>query len=56
MTAFEKQVYADMSSVNRVELWMMKAIEFMEFMDCLTEHDHELIREIFKSWKKEGIL
>ncbi len=53
MTEFEKQVYADMSSVNRVELWMIKATELLEFMDCLTEHDYKLIRETFRGWKKK---
>lgn len=56
MTEFEKQVYADMSSVNRVELWMMKATELIEFMDCMTEHDFKLIRETFGNWEKEGKL
>lgn len=53
MTEFEKQVYADMHSVNRVELWMVKAIELMEFMDYMTEHDFKLIRETFRNWKKD---
>ena len=39
MTEFEKQVYTDMSSADRILLWMMKCSEFMEFSEIMTEAD-----------------
>jgi len=53
MTEFEKSVYTDMKSVDRVLLWAIKAIELMEFSDLLTKEDILLVRDLVKMEKKK---
>ena len=39
MNEFERQVYEDMESTDRILLWMAKCIELLEFSDILTKED-----------------
>jgi len=53
MTEFEKSVYTDMKSGDRVLLWAVKAIELMELSDLLTKADILLARDLVKMEKKK---
>lgn len=39
MSEFERQVYADMKSTDRILIWMIKYMELSEFTDILTDKD-----------------
>lgn len=54
MTPFEKQVYYDMQSTDRVLLWMIKCQELMEFVDIMTEEDIRVVRQVCNLMEKEG--
>ena len=54
MTEFEKSVYTDMKSVDRVLLWAIKAIELMELSDLLTKEDILLVRDLVKMERGKG--
>ena len=53
MSEFERQVYADMKSADRVLLWMATCVELSEFSDMLTAEDIELLVMVRKITKKE---
>lgn len=46
MTEFEKQIYEDMNSTDRILLWMIKFENLMDFSKVLTEEDRKGICEI----------
>lgn len=46
MTEFQKQVYADMKSTDRILLWMAKCQELMEFSSIMTKEDIEGVRKV----------
>lgn len=46
MTDFERQIYADMKSVDRVLLLMIKANELIEFGEIMTDEDVELLKYV----------
>ena len=46
MTEFQKQVYADMKSIDRILLWMVKCQELIEFSSIMTKEDLEGIRKV----------
>ena len=39
MSEFERQIYADMKSTDRVSLWVAKCMELAEFSCILTDED-----------------
>lgn len=39
MNEFERQIYADMESTDRILIWMIKYMELSEFTDILTDED-----------------
>ena len=39
MSEFERQIYADLKSTDRVLIWMIKYMELSEFTDILTDED-----------------
>lgn len=39
MSEFERQIYADMESTDRILIWMIKYMELSEFTDILTDED-----------------
>ena len=51
---FAKKVYADMSSVDRVLLYMVKAQELIEFTKNMTDEDIRLLKKVFDTMKDEG--
>ena len=53
MSEFERQIYADMKSTDRVSLWCM---ELAEFSCILTDDDIDGIAMVYKTMrKKEGV-
>lgn len=46
MTEFEKQIYEDMNSTDRILLWLIKFEDLMDFSKVLTEEDRKGICEI----------
>lgn len=55
MNEFERQVYADMKSADRVLLWMAKCVELFEFSDILTKEDIKGIVKVLQAHEKEGV-
>lgn len=55
MSEFERQVYADMKSADRVLLWMAKCVELSEFSDILTKEDINGIVKVLQAHEKEGV-
>lgn len=55
MSEFERQVYADMKSADRVLLWMAKCVELFEFSDILTKEDIKGIVKVLQAHEKEGV-
>lgn len=47
MTEFEKGVYSDLGSTDRVLLWMVKALELKRFMDMMKDEDFSLLKRLF---------
>lgn len=39
MSEFERQIYADLKSTDRILIWMIKYMELSEFTDILTDED-----------------
>ena len=39
MSEFERQIYADLKSTDRVSLWVAKCMELAEFSCILTDED-----------------
>lgn len=54
MTPFEKQAYADMSSIDRIRLFMIKAEEFMQFCRIMTEEDVQGLKRICDLMKEDA--
>ena len=54
MTDFAEKVYADMSSVDRVLLYMIKAQELLEFTKNMTDEDIQLLMRVCKNMEGEG--
>jgi hypothetical protein len=54
MTKFEKQIYEDMNSTDRILLWMIKFENLMDFSKVLTEEDRKGICEIINEDKLKG--
>ena len=48
MSKFERQVYADMKSTDRILIWMIKYMELSEFTDILTDEDIKGIIRVSK--------
>lgn len=53
MNEFERQVYEDMESTDRILLWMAKCIELLEFSDILTKEDIKGIVRVLQAHEKE---
>lgn len=53
MTPFEKQVYYDMQSTDRVLLWMIKCQELMEFSEMMTKEDILGLKKALKMTDRE---
>lgn len=53
MTEFEKQIYEDMNSTDRILLWMIKFENLMDFSKVLTEEDRKGICEIIRKEKSD---
>lgn len=54
MTDFQRQVYADMKSTDRILLWMVKIQELLEFSEVMTEQDMKGIRKVCDMMEKEA--
>jgi len=52
MNDFTKQVYAEMSSVDRVLLYMAKAQELIEFAKVMTDEDIRLLKKVYETTKE----
>lgn len=55
MNEFERQVYEDMESTDRILLWMAKCIELLEFSNILTKEDINGIVKVLQAHEKEGV-
>ncbi len=56
MSEFERQIYADMKSTDRISIWMIKCMELVEFSNLLTDEDIDGIAMVYKTMrKKEGV-
>lgn len=56
MSEFERQVYADMKSTDRILIWMIKYMELSEFTDILTDEDIDGIAMVYKTMRKKDDL
>lgn len=54
MSDFERQIYADMTSVDRVSLYMVKCMELIEFQKVMTEEDIQLLVKLVRHMEEEG--
>lgn len=48
MTQFERQAYANMRSIDRIWLYMVKVMELVELSRIMTEEDVQGLKRIFK--------
>lgn len=48
MSEFERQIYADMKSTDRILIWMIKYMELSEFTDILTDEDIKRLIRVSK--------
>ena len=55
MSEFERRIYADMESTDRILLWMAKCIELFEFSDILTKEDIKGLVRVLKAHEKDGV-
>lgn len=53
MTDWERSVYADMKSVDRVLLLMVKVMDLLEFQKVLTREDWKLVGDLIKRTKAD---
>ena len=53
MSEFERQIYADMKSTDRVSLWVAKCMELAEFSCILTDEDIDGIAMVYKTMRKK---
>ena len=53
MSEFERQIYADLKSTDRVSLWVAKCMELAEFSCILTNEDIDLIAMVYKNMRKK---
>lgn len=53
VTEFAKQTYKDMSTANRVRIWMIKASEFFEFSRLMTNEDAKFLKRVLDVMIKE---
>lgn len=51
MSEFEKGVYADMESVDRVILYAIKALELIEFARLMTAEDIRLLKRLVEEMR-----
>lgn len=56
MSEFERQIYADMKSTDRVSLWVAKCMELAEFSFILTDEDIDGIAMVYKTMRKKDDL
>lgn len=55
MSEFERQIYADLKSTDRILLWMAKCIELFEFSYILTKEDIKGLVRVLQAHEKEGV-
>ena len=53
MSEFERQIYADLKSTDRVSLWVAKCMELAEFSCILTDEDIDGIAMGYKTMRKK---
>lgn len=53
MSEFERQIYADLKSTDRVSLWVAKCMELAEFSCILTDEDIDGIAMVYKTMRKK---
>ena len=53
MNEFERQVYADMKSTDRILIWMIKYMELVDFSNLLTDEDIDGIAMVYKTMRKK---
>ncbi len=53
MSEFERQIYADMKSTDRISIWMIKCMELVEFSNLLTDEDIDGIAMVYKTMRKK---
>lgn len=53
MSEFERQIYADMKSTDRILIWMIKCMELVEFSNLLTDEDIDGIAMVYKTMRKK---
>ena len=54
MTDWERSVYADMKSVDRVLLLMIKVMDLLEFQKVLTKADWKLVDDLIERTKSDA--
>lgn len=52
MSDFEKDLYKQMSSAERVWMYLIKYAELMEFIDLMTDQDEEGLKIVLQNLKK----
>ena len=53
MSEFERQIYADMKSTDRISIWIIKCMELAEFSCILTDEDIDGIAMVYKTMRKK---
>ena len=52
MSDFEKDLYKQMSSAERVWMYLIKYAELLEFIDLMTDQDEEGLKRVLQNLKK----
>ena len=57
MSEFERQIYTDLKSTDRVSLWVAKCMELAEFSCILTDEDIDGIANVpnAQAWLYAGL-
>jgi len=53
VTDFERQIYADMTSTDRILLYMKKCMDLIEFQKIMTEQDIKLLVKLVRHTDEE---
>lgn len=53
MTEFAKQTYKDMSTADRVRMWLIKSSELFELSELMTKEDIKFLKMAFDAMKED---
>lgn len=48
MGVYNKEAVSNMSQCSRISTWFTKAVDLLEFQDCLSEDDIKIISQVLK--------